>query len=552
MEVNGKALLKFTDLKFPYYAPHEFYHVRNVERTLDWIIPNELKQRFNEYELFFLLAAIYLHDLGHIRESDEDPKDVHATYHLRTEDYLIRHHDRVGLSKSEGEVIGKICKGHGNVDLRDNEYEQLVIGLGKSVNIRFLSALLRLADELDVKANRIPEMLFYSMNPSAESDIEFKKCLRLVTLTRPENQTIQLFGVSRKPIGAAVLIRLRDRIQEVLDAVIPILTPRLMPLRYVELITETSRKLENISRETAQILGDWGYSYDVVNYIMRRSVHSPVPKKLLRQLKKGNVVLFVGSGINDYLGIPLIYELTRELAKDINVDRFLPTCKSWTSNWLPRIAELYLKENDRKDLEKKLIDFYDRHIDTRPPSKIHEYTARLPAILVVTTNYDDLLEEAFGSIGKRCVKMTTETTMHELFDTFYWSERREAILWKCHGSIDEPHSLVITDSDLVNFERSQRTIISQLAGLLVSKTILLLGFGEADMNFQRLYNKIWHDRRSHRKQDVYIVGTNIDELSAGSWGFESAKIINMSLDSFLTTCTAHLKRRNVWASAFGV
>ena len=52
-----------------------FPHIKNVERNVDKLVPDELKSRFSNTEIFILLSAILLHDIGKL-DSDTN----HAKY----------------------------------------------------------------------------------------------------------------------------------------------------------------------------------------------------------------------------------------------------------------------------------------------------------------------------------------------------------------------------------------------------------------------------------------------------------------------------------------
>lgn len=52
-------------------------HLRSVEKHIDQAVPFELKQRFNSKEIFLLLAAVLLHDIGKLNDKN-DKNDNHA------------------------------------------------------------------------------------------------------------------------------------------------------------------------------------------------------------------------------------------------------------------------------------------------------------------------------------------------------------------------------------------------------------------------------------------------------------------------------------------
>lgn len=240
IEKKAQSLLTYTAGKFPYYTPHDFVtHSRNVEENLNWIVDDEVKETFNDYEIFFLLVAAWLHDWGMIGEPDEDPQKIRETHHLRTEKYLEKLYDKVYLSYHEARIIGKICRGHTKEDLQSKYFDDVIFGANIPIRVRFLAACLRIADECDITANRTPEIIYYSLNPSDKAEEEFKKHLSILGVGRPEKHKIQIFGIAWDPKGVKVLEKVRDKIQRELNRVKVILAQQGIVLDYIELKVDT-------------------------------------------------------------------------------------------------------------------------------------------------------------------------------------------------------------------------------------------------------------------------------------------------------------------------
>jgi hypothetical protein len=127
---DAKRLLTYTQGKFPYYTPHDFYHSENVEENLNWLIPDKVKEKLNRYEIFFLIIAAWLHDWGMVGSIQEDPAKIREEHHTRTEQNFEMLFDKINLSEHEARIIGKICKGHRSVDLNSEEYNDIVFGNG--------------------------------------------------------------------------------------------------------------------------------------------------------------------------------------------------------------------------------------------------------------------------------------------------------------------------------------------------------------------------------------------------------------------------------------
>ena len=240
LEKLAKPLLSYTQGKFPYFTPHDFHHSISVEENLNWLIPDKIKEKFNKYELFFLISAAWLHDWGMIGTEDELPEEVRENHHLRTENYFETKYNSLGFTLHEGRIIGRICKGHRIIDLHSKEYDDMTFGQGIRIQIRFLSALLRIADETDITHSRTPEVIYYTLNPSGASEDEFKKHLNISGIGQlDEPHKIYITGIVRDPKGAQTLRNLAIKIQRELDSVKSILTQNGLFLDVVELKMET-------------------------------------------------------------------------------------------------------------------------------------------------------------------------------------------------------------------------------------------------------------------------------------------------------------------------
>ena len=135
---------------------NDIIHSKNIENFLDRLVPDKMKKNeniFDKAEIFLLLYAVYLHDIGrgltdngHEKASHDEILKNYAKYHLKNE--------------HEARAVAEICYGHAKESERpikkipdDHGVEGLC---NRTVNLQFLAALLRLADEADHCYLRIP------------------------------------------------------------------------------------------------------------------------------------------------------------------------------------------------------------------------------------------------------------------------------------------------------------------------------------------------------------------------------------------------------------
>lgn len=227
IEPIARSVLTYTASKFPDFTPHDFErHSLNVEKILNWMVPDEVKSSMDPYELFFLIISAWLHDWGMVASKNENADEVRQNHHERTEQNFQKLYKEVLLSQQEANIAGRICRGHRTDDLQSDLYANSFIGSSNNlVHVSFLAALLRLADECDVTANRTPEIIYSSIHPEGRSEEEFKKHLSIGGIGPLTKYKLQLNGTAYTPKGVQVIEEVRKKIEEQLDSVKTILFP---------------------------------------------------------------------------------------------------------------------------------------------------------------------------------------------------------------------------------------------------------------------------------------------------------------------------------------
>lgn len=217
---------------------------------------------------------------------------------------------------------------------------------------------------------------------------------------------------------------------------------------------------------------------------------------LLSELREGKVVLFAGAGISlgthGQAGLPSAVELTRSLALEAdfcqkgqcwNYDRKRGQC-AWESgcvNSYPDVAEHYAEQKGRPALLSLLRDRID--VPGLQPLRTHQAIARLPISVVVTTNWDRLLDESLTDAGKRV------TTVVENYEVAF-SNCGDVLMVKMHGSIERPHTIVLTERDYQEFFERLPNLVDMLLYFFATRTFLFVGYSLSDPNFKRMYLEV--------------------------------------------------------------
>ena len=194
-----ERILSNYKLIFPDFTDHSELHSLNVIEFCNKLIGKQI-DNLNADEIYAILMGCYFHDTGMgISERDYDEftkqidfKDYFDTHDRNNRPDIIRafHNEYSGLlikkyaaffdfpSKEHMFAVIQISRGHRKTDLEDEkEYPKaLKLPNGNTICLPYLSALVRLADEIDVTAQRNLQSTYDINKITKEIDlVEFMK-----------------------------------------------------------------------------------------------------------------------------------------------------------------------------------------------------------------------------------------------------------------------------------------------------------------------------------------------------------------------------------------
>jgi len=198
-----------------------------------------------------------------------------------------------------------------------------------------------------------------------------------------------------------------------------------------------------------------------------------IPQELLVGILQGDCVLFLGAGVSIEAGMPSSPQLVRDLEYD-------PANHS-----LKNAAQEYAQAHGRLELENIVKRRFDKASQYVKPAS-YSMIANIPLLnnLVVTTNYDSLLEEAFRAEKNTPVTICKEAELGR-------AASRSPVIIKLHGDLHQPETMVITQSDydLLNARlHDPGGFNGFLANLISTRTVIFVGFSMADEDFLWIRN----------------------------------------------------------------
>lgn len=224
-----------------------------------------------------------------------------------------------------------------------------------------------------------------------------------------------------------------------------------------------------------------------LNRTSSEPIEEPTMDKLDRyadlkdNLHKGNVVAFVGAGLSIGAGLPGWYRLISELAQRIGYE--LPPAQWATGEALIDAAQAYINEQGLHSL----VMFLKDRLDTtgKLPTAAHQALARLPISLVLTANYDDLLERAYREAGKR-----VHIVVRGSHIPFMRREPGAVNIVKLYGDLDQPDTIVLAHQQYEKFFLERPQMIKLLETELGRSTVLYLGWSHSDPHFNLVFGEL--------------------------------------------------------------
>ena len=252
-------------LIFPEYTDHSNLHSMTVIDFCNRLIGDRI-DRLNADELYVLLMGCYFHDTGmgitmnDYREfsakidfrdyfdthSREDLPEIIRSFHNEYSGLFIRKYAELFELPSEEHLwaVIQIARGHRKTDLMDEKQYPAALRVpdGNTVCLPYLSALIRLADEIDVAAARNPTLLYdiESLTDAVEI-IENKKVKAVRELLVTEDEFVLFVDPSDK----VILGHIRNmvvKMQKTLD-----FCRRVAALRTPYVITQQRVRMEEIA-----------------------------------------------------------------------------------------------------------------------------------------------------------------------------------------------------------------------------------------------------------------------------------------------------------------
>lgn len=255
-----------------------------------------------------------------------------------------------------------------------------------------------------------------------------------------------------------------------------------------------------------------------------------------------------------------------ELATFLATQSRFPSDDKHDRGDLAKVASYFVETSGRKELRNCLRKIFDRNFEV---SEVHRFLAELSVPqLIVTTNYDDLIERAFTEAGKPFDLVIHATDRKAVEASVLWWEHqakepkivkpnelviddleKKTVIYKMHGSVDRLlnkwHSYVVSEDDYIDF-LSRMTSGTAVPALFAShfrtRHFLFLGYGLGDWNFRVVLRNLETplpgqiaaagEEETEDERKSWAIQYQPSKLEQELWGARDVNIYDLDINEF--------------------
>lgn len=202
--------------------------------------------------------------------------------------------------------------------------------------------------------------------------------------------------------------------------------------------------------------------------------------------RENRLAIFVGAGVSRNSGIPTWNELIESMKAE------LPEKLTNEMDAL-KVAQLYKDSRGHKEYMDKVKEvlLYNKAV----PNRLHKSILLLNPCHIITTNYDDLIEQ----------ELINQFTQYDIVreDKDIPQIVYPNVLVKMHGDYTTDN-IVLTETDYYNYSKNFPLIRAFVQSVFASKLVLFVGFSFADLNLKMILNEL-QNILSENMQRAYLL-----------------------------------------------
>lgn len=273
------------------------------------------------------------------------------------------------------------------------------------------------------------------------------------------------------------------------------------------------------------------------------------PKHFMDAIQAKECILFVGSGISVWSGLPTWERLLKQMVKFLS-DRGLQAVEKSEINQILFRGDLLTAASLCSSLMRKgnFRDFINEvFIKPNPkPHEIHRIIVDLGPDSFITTNYDRLIDDAYQTVhgGLVLFPANNDQPIEQARIVEHGASR---FIFTPHGRAEKCDTIVLTREDYRGLKYNSKATIQTLQHLLISRPVVYLGFGLQDPDFLMIKDEISTTYQGGER-DHFAIMPDVSDLQKSFWkeqyrinifSYETKESAVMSSDGHKKKCKNH-------------
>lgn len=221
--------------------------------------------------------------------------------------------------------------------------------------------------------------------------------------------------------------------------------------------------------------------------IINNSTRSHI-RQIQKAMRQNRLVVLVGAGASATCGVPCWSDLIIELKKELDLPEY-------ETDFL-KIPQLYKNMRKHKEYYERIKEILlDGQVQS---SYVHDEILNLNPCHIITTNYDNLLEQAIVKSRDNFFVVRRDEDLP--------NNRGERMLLKMHGDFASDN-IVLTEDDYLDYARNFPLMRSYVMSLFASKLVLLIGFSYSDINLKYILRDV-KQCLGDKMQPIYMLASD--------------------------------------------
>jgi hypothetical protein len=247
-----------------------------------------------------------------------------------------------------------------------------------------------------------------------------------------------------------------------------------------------------------------------------------IPSRVIEAARQRRLIPLVGAGVSRQAGpdFPSWPQLLERLRLDaLNGNHIDKQEAEEMKSLLDRGQFLLVAEALRTSFP---IDEYETILESVfdppnvRPAEVHGTLFKLHPPLIMTTNYDTLLEDAYAMEYQQAATVYTYRDAPVIQRHLQMSRvAHRPVIFKLHGSIDEPSEIILSERDYRKLLYQNPGYRSVLSAIFITHVVVTLGFSFKDRERVLLLESL-RDSLKHRSSPdfVFLPSTEVGNVEA--------------------------------------